>query len=52
MSAMLRPSAEYFGGVKYLSWLLKRFNGDTCLAVAVITRVKATWTNMVAFPIS
>lgn len=28
------PQQNIFGGVKYLSWLLKRFNGDTRLAIA------------------
>ena len=28
------PQQNFFGGVKYLSWLLKRFNGDTRLAIA------------------
>ena len=28
------PQQNIFGGVKYLSWLLKRFNGDSRLAIA------------------
>ena len=28
------PQQNIFGGAKYLSWLLKRFNGDTRLAIA------------------
>ena len=28
------PQQNIFGGGKYLSWLLKRFNGDTRLAIA------------------
>ena len=28
------PQQNIFGGVKYLSWLLKRFNSDTRLAIA------------------
>ena len=34
VSNVYDPQQNIFGGVKYLSWLLKRFNGDTRLAIA------------------
>jgi hypothetical protein len=43
------PQQNIFGGARYLSWLLKRFNGNTQLALLLIMLVKAILINMVEY---
>ena len=43
------PQQNIFAGAKYLSWLLKRFNGNTQMALAAIMQEKETSINMAVF---